>query len=113
VRLDTVQSRRSQAWSSERQRWYAVRPTARIADSAAVDTVFFTSLWSIKPPDTLVVVRSNGFFGVTVRLRRADTRSMTGSLVERGDVIDPKHPPVARPVNARVVGCPSIEPPAA
>ena len=112
VRLDTVQSQRSQARSSEDVRWYVVQPTARIADSAAADTAFFGSLWRVVPPDTLMVVRSTAFFGVTVRLQRSGQRSMRGSLVESGDVSNPKHPPVAQPVTAQAVNCPNIEPPA-
>ena len=114
VRLDTLQNERSRAWSlsSSDHPWYVMKPTARIADSASLDTVILQSFWTIRQPDTLVLLRSSGLFGEAISLQRAAPPNFEGTHVMRRDEIDPKNRAVPRPVSARRVDCPAAAAPA-
>jgi hypothetical protein len=67
VRLDTVLGASLLSPDSR----HPVHALAQLPDSLASDTALMKTTWHLVAPDTLVIVRSSGFFGSALRLRLA------------------------------------------
>jgi hypothetical protein len=83
---------------------FAVVPTGAIVPAEAMDTAFIRSTWRVLPPDTLLVLRSTGLVGQTLRVR-ARGLDFAGRERWEYDVVDRAHPPREEPVVARRVSC--------
>lgn len=83
---------------------YAVIPTATIPPEHAIDTALLRSTWQVLPPDTVLVMRSDGYIGHAIRVH-ADGGVPRGTQEWFNDVIDTTRLPVRHPVSARRVTC--------